>query len=71
MAKPGRPISTIQLTTKSDPTLWKYDSLREALCANIALIASLIDPDTLSENNESKTANTAVQNGQNEKRGKR
>ena len=47
MAKPGRPKTTFQLSTGNDPSLWKYDSLQEALRANIDILASLVDPELL------------------------
>ena len=56
MAKPGRPKAAIQLTTGNDPSLWKYGSLHEALCANIGLLASLIGPEMLSDSEPSIAA---------------
>ena len=71
MAKPGRPKSTIQLTTGNDPSLWKYGSLQEALRANISLIASLIAPELMFSDAEGDPTLAADQPAQEEKPRKR
>ena len=41
MAKRGRKLKQILLTTGDDPSLWRYESLTEALRDNLNLLVDL------------------------------
>lgn len=57
MAKRGRSKKqAITLNVGSDPELWRYDSLPEALAANVDVIVRLMRPEKMSSRKDEPPA---------------